>query len=89
MWIGKQAFVLSWFPASNGFCKGVSKRVSLLSLHRIASELNAIISFNVKENRYAEKRSPFGGKAKGFSIRKSIGARPEKSLSGDCWCRTK
>jgi len=43
----------------------------------------------VKENRNAAKRSLLVEKQKDFSIQKCIDSQPEKSLSGEGWCRTK
>ena len=80
-WLSTHA--LSWFHASNGFWKGIQKRIPS------EFDLNMLFQLDMKENRHATKRSLLVEKQKDFSDQKCIDSQPEKSLSGDSWCRTK
>ena len=43
----------------------------------------------MKEDQHGTKRSLLVEKQKDFSDQKYIDSQPEKSFSGDSWCRTK
>ena len=79
---------LHWvgFPLQADFEKDL-RNASLLSLHRIVSELKPIISSWRPRKSICSRVQSFGGKAKWFFHPKLYFFAAEKSLSGDDWCR--
>jgi len=77
-WLSTHA--LSWFPTSNGFWKEISETYRFWVWSKRGYFILTWKKIDIQS---------FGGKGKGFSIQKCIDSQPQKSLSGDGWCRTK